>query len=687
MSTYTSQVGPLTGIDFSKIRKFSKGSKIPKYQIPAQPLPSYDWFKSLYQQQSLDGWNEGQSTAKWGNTPNAELHGHADDLQIAFQAYLNYIRGNQIGNDIQTYYNTLNTDNNLTAEDFVTRYNNGIGTLNGFWQNQHTYGQTGIAAYNQLFNKMYQSRGIGTDIGYNQDLEDIMGSQTWLRRTDQYNKEYDELTDEEKKARTFEITVGDNKKVKVFKKADGTIGLLPEETPAQDGSGISITNTNQNNGGGSSTKITTENDLNKDGGSSTNTNNNSWQTNTWQPATFQGDMKYTPTPWTDWAHLESIRGHNERAINNYYDILNSTSPALETANQIYGKSTSNYAQQQANLKQADAMAANVARNGTSSATTNNAMMAQARAAQQQVYDQNTTLMEQAAEKSRANAEGIERYNGAQRVDNTNENNSIIAADSQRKANNNAMRMQELNTNETDAENKEDESHNKWVGANRNIMAQKAYDHNTLAYNKWLLKYKDAYTNAVDQGSDSYAEALAEEYLNSPQEFELTEAEQTMFSGVQDPQKIAEYIKTHPESNLGKIATKRYADAVNAAEKRYTQAKQAGQVYLAEINSMIDRYNTGDGILNTKINAASLWDDNAPALSFKKGGNIKALEYQRKVEKDSADRMYKYLEHNRKVRKDLSDRAQKESDRSTRYLQSRLDALNRETLMLLRSIFS
>jgi hypothetical protein len=31
MNTYTSQVGPLTGIDFSKIRKFSKGSKIPKY--------------------------------------------------------------------------------------------------------------------------------------------------------------------------------------------------------------------------------------------------------------------------------------------------------------------------------------------------------------------------------------------------------------------------------------------------------------------------------------------------------------------------------------------------------------------------------------------------------------------------------------------------------------------------------
>ena len=38
------------------------------------------------------------------------------------------------------------------------------------------------------------------NIGYDSNLEDIVGSSTWLRRMDRYEKEFDNLSNEEKKS-------------------------------------------------------------------------------------------------------------------------------------------------------------------------------------------------------------------------------------------------------------------------------------------------------------------------------------------------------------------------------------------------------------------------------------------------------------------------------------------------------
>ena len=43
------------------------------------------------------------------------------------------------------------------------------------------------------------------NIGYDPKLDDVVGSSTWLRRMDRYEKEFDALSDEEKKARVHKI--------------------------------------------------------------------------------------------------------------------------------------------------------------------------------------------------------------------------------------------------------------------------------------------------------------------------------------------------------------------------------------------------------------------------------------------------------------------------------------------------
>lgn len=71
------------------------------------------------------------------------------------------------------------------------------------------------------------------NIGYDSNLEDIVGSSTWLRRMDRYEKEFDNLSDEEKKSRIHKIDLGDGNFGYVYKKANGDIAVWNQpETPA-----------------------------------------------------------------------------------------------------------------------------------------------------------------------------------------------------------------------------------------------------------------------------------------------------------------------------------------------------------------------------------------------------------------------------------------------------------------------
>nr|UVX55789.1 MAG: hypothetical protein [Bacteriophage sp.] len=66
------------------------------------------------------------------------------------------------------------------------------------------------------------------NIGYDPKLDDVVGSSTWLRRMDRYEKEFDALSDEEKKARVHKIDLGGGNVGYVYKKANGDIAIWNE---------------------------------------------------------------------------------------------------------------------------------------------------------------------------------------------------------------------------------------------------------------------------------------------------------------------------------------------------------------------------------------------------------------------------------------------------------------------------
>lgn len=678
MYNNTTKVGPLTGIDFSKIRKFSKGSKIPKYQTAFQPIQKVEdipqWFKDIYKQQNLTNWNSNLDSSKW--TISGNTHGQAGDLLAAYNQMQQYA-GNRsaVQGDIQSYYNTLKGTGTLSAQDFVTKYNEGIAQLNDFWKDgtSHSYGDTGVEGFNTTFNQMYSSRSSENgDIPAQDNLNDIMGSQTWLRRPDRYETEFDQLDEAGKQARTFTVNI-DGQNVQVYKKADGTIQLL-SDTANNASTDQAAAVTNQ-----TATDQTVEAvSQNADADDSDRTDTTKKEST--NPETFQNEkddeFQYKPTAWTDPIHLAAIRGQNERAINRHYDALNDFRTPLVQPDQRTTTSTSNYAERQARLKQANALLANAARNATADATTNNMMMQQAYANYQNVTDGNTQLMQQAVEASNKRQDEVNAYNSYQNTWAANENMQLLRASEKTKATNNASRINELNENDTDYINKVDASHNQWVAHNRDLMNSKITAHNKQQYEKYLEPKYQAVMDIERAGVDPYAQSLAAEYMDKAENFTLTDAEKQALSTIQEsvPQKqkvaaIQEYIKNNPDSTLGKLAQKRYQEAHDKAYTDYTDSARQGQLYLNELLSLQDTQFSGEGFLNTKIDNSLLWGD-GPAIKMAKGG-----------------RFLDYLEHNRKVRKDLNDRVDKESSRQVRLLQTQLNALNRETIMLLRSIFS
>jgi len=63
----------------------------------------------------------------------------------------------------------------------------------------HKYGDRGAGEFNRLHRAMYGSlNGANGAIGYDDKQEDIYGSSTWLRDSDQYEKAWKDLTPEEK---------------------------------------------------------------------------------------------------------------------------------------------------------------------------------------------------------------------------------------------------------------------------------------------------------------------------------------------------------------------------------------------------------------------------------------------------------------------------------------------------------
>lgn len=216
-----------------RVRKFDGGGITETARKATQYALNNNWFTNLYNQKSLTGWDSSKDASKAGvsiTNQNAS-HGNAGDLSIPFYKNLMYTsQSNLVGQDLQSYYNSAFQGKSL--EDYVNGYNANAAKIRGYWDQERAYRQAGASEHNRLFRNMFGNRSNNSNdvwnIGYDPKLDDVVGSSTWLRRMDRYEKEFDVLSDEEKKARVHKIDLGGGNVGYVYKKANGDIAIWNE---------------------------------------------------------------------------------------------------------------------------------------------------------------------------------------------------------------------------------------------------------------------------------------------------------------------------------------------------------------------------------------------------------------------------------------------------------------------------
>lgn len=216
-----------------RVRKFDGGGITETARKATQYALNNNWFTNLYNQKSLTGWDSSKDASKAGvsiTNQNAS-HGNAGDLSIPFYKNLTYTsQSNLVGQDLQSYYNSAFQGKSL--EDYVNGYNANAAKIRGYWDQERAYRQAGASEHNRLFRNMFGNRSNNSNdvwnIGYDPKLDDVVGSSTWLRRMDRYEKEFDALSDEEKKARVHKIDLGGGNVGYVYKKANGDIAIWNE---------------------------------------------------------------------------------------------------------------------------------------------------------------------------------------------------------------------------------------------------------------------------------------------------------------------------------------------------------------------------------------------------------------------------------------------------------------------------
>ena len=210
-------------IDLVKIRKFQNAGKFP------------EWYSKPYKFSQLKDWNTNLDYSSAGPSIINKNAGHfkAGDLNEAYNKNTSYTsNSNLVSSDLQSYYSS--SFNGKPLDDYIAEYNTNAAKIRGYWDSERAYRESGASGHNQLFKNMFKNRSGNSEdawnIGYDSNLEDTVGSSTWLRRMDRYEKEFDQLSDEEKKQRIHKIDLGNGNFGYVYKKANGDIAKWEEST-------------------------------------------------------------------------------------------------------------------------------------------------------------------------------------------------------------------------------------------------------------------------------------------------------------------------------------------------------------------------------------------------------------------------------------------------------------------------
>jgi hypothetical protein len=112
----------------------------------------------------------------------------------------------------------------------VKAYNTDAYSINNFWKTDHVYGEN-TGKHAEIFKKLFPSRStvkgnLNYNLGYQDNLENVMGSTMWHRRMDWYEKPFEQLTDLEKQNRIHAVKLANGEYGYVYKNHDGSLGEI-----------------------------------------------------------------------------------------------------------------------------------------------------------------------------------------------------------------------------------------------------------------------------------------------------------------------------------------------------------------------------------------------------------------------------------------------------------------------------
>ena len=579
------QINPGNRVDFSRIRRFSKG-EIPKYQNTPGAL-NYNWdpFYGLFQNNSLSGMNSSTSIP-WNRTWSSnETYNTVQDLENSqnYKNFTNYVLNNSNDAQVMQYLKHLDS----------------------------------------------QARRSGSSQG----LLFTDANQTTLR--DGWNNEYSRLRNDGKY---------------------GYFHLTPELV--QESSAAKTTDTPLLD---SPTKPTTT-EL--------------------QPELTETEYKaseylpeYRKGIWTDGLHLGGIYGNNMIGALRDYNLEMKKRVPLHQASQQNAIVTDGYIERMLNKQ---ALAEARARNAAAAANTSNA-----EAARQMQLDfeskvgmqnemQNNAIQAREYKDSLQNAQRVADQNTANRTAAANQNRANLIdghnakIDARRKLN--ATKTAET----TGLIQNLDASLNKFNLQEK--MNKQYYNQavNDYMFNKEKSAAYNEYRDVLENGHlRADYEGLMTHLLNGGDNSITTEDLKALQDNQGDFTKtkviLEKYAPNNPEiaaflSEVNKLQSKAETNFYKRVQD-LTQKKSYANLFQKQYLGSYPGFNRD--FLNTN------WTTLFP--SYKKGGKVE-------------DRFIKYVEHTRKVLKDQDDRNKHVQTQAQKKVLRDLDALDRETLLLLRSIF-
>lgn len=635
MINNTSQVNPGNGVNFSKIRKASQGTKISKFQTPASGIGNR---KNTYITQD-DWWNthNQENIAQWAKIA-------AEHPEMTLDELNNFIAQNH-NLYLSTGYNGDKAIKGNEVNQYQLDYHNkyGFGNTDAFWSGWgNAYSGTSL-----------NTGDLRPGEGQTFTGDDYFGEQTNRRLANYFNDSELEAANNAVKSRGWRWELSD------YNDQDNRSGingrkfykLVQDEQPPR-----------TSPGGG---------DIPKDiPGDYTPDDYYNFQ--------FKPEPFLTPNPFIAGLGLAANR-------HQFMNEMNKKVPLLE-APYLQGKVTNNYAARQMRNQQMADIRSQAQKQLSSDMIQNQMYLQAVEQGFQPLENQNVADQTNEFNQTSQNLQNIENQNKLTASQVANQNRSNLIADWNNKLNAKSKYQWTRNNIKSDFINKTWTDYQQWAAGEKNER-----DSALSAYNDYLanLDMQKAMKNYWDLAADpTKSRSFAAIYQKAHNDFDSNLSNGQWHA---DNKELSELFENKDGLDQNEL-NKAFMDYLRTSNSDYATTFDRG--FGSELNTLKNQTiinkqriknqlaQTYPSFRNTYIGGWGPWDrrhlGRIYRTIYEKNGGILKMKY--------GSRFVNYLEHNRKAIKDQKQTTMEVSKQMERELKTQLESLDRETLILLRSIF-